>query len=122
MTYTAAEPDRGSAGAPSRTARAPGKPRAAAESLAGAPRYAAHAAAQAACVGHVAEHGLGAAAYAIRAVQAAAPAAVREAAGQAECRWQRSWLPDEIRGLVLWDQARRNHLCWGVFDLGHEVE
>jgi len=46
----------------------------AARPLRGAPRFAAYAAGQAACVPHVAEHDLGAAAYAIRAAEAAAPA------------------------------------------------
>jgi hypothetical protein len=100
-----------------RARAAGGEANGAARDLTGAPRYAAYAAAQAACVGHVAEHGLGAAAYAIRAVQTAAPATEREAAGRAECRWQRGRLPDSIRGLVIWDQARRNHLCWGVFEV-----
>src|SRR6188508_1381898 len=49
-----------------------GHANAAARDLSGAPRYAAYAAGQAAAVGHVAAHELGAAAYAIRAVQAAA--------------------------------------------------
>ncbi len=43
----------------------------AARDLRGAPRYAAYAAGQAACVAHVAAHDLGAAAYAIKAVPAA---------------------------------------------------
>ncbi|SCC40180.1 putative immunity protein [Arthrobacter sp. NIO-1057] len=45
----------------------------AARPLRGAARFAAYAAGQAACVAHVPEHDLGAAAYAIKAVQAAAP-------------------------------------------------
>ncbi|HET7723645.1 MAG TPA: hypothetical protein VFK68_03330 [Propionibacteriaceae bacterium] len=85
----------------------------AARPLRGAARFAAYAAGQAACVGHVAEHDLGAAAYAIRAAQAAEPDNPR--AGLAERDWQRAVLPHEIRELVLDDQARRNDLCWGVF-------
>jgi hypothetical protein len=88
----------------------------AARALAGAPREAALAAGQAACVGHVAEHGLGAAAYAIRAARAAAPAADRDEAGRAECAWQRRQLPAPIRQLVLDDQRRRNALCWNLFE------
>ena len=84
----------------------------AARPLAGAPRFAAYAAGQAACVPHVAEHDLGAAAYAIRAARAAAGAAE---AGLAECAWQREQLPDAVRELVLEDQARRNAICWSVF-------
>lgn len=87
----------------------------AARPLRGAPRFAAYAAGQAACVAHVPEHDLGAAAYAIKAVRAAAPPAESEAAGRAECAWQRAQLPPEVRDLVLEDQQRRNAICWSVF-------
>jgi hypothetical protein len=93
-----------------------GHANAAARDLRGAGRHAAHAAGQAGAVGHVAAHELGAAAYAIRAVQAAAPDDDAQAAGRAECRWQRDRLPDEIRDLVLDDQRLRNELCWFAFD------
>lgn len=86
----------------------------AARPLRGAARFAAYAAGQAACVAHVAEHDLGAAAYAIRAAQAAADPDSR-AAGVREREWQRAQLPDEIRSLVLEDQARRSDICWYVF-------
>lgn len=86
----------------------------AARPLAGAARFAAYAAGQAACVGHVAEHDLGAAAYAIKAARAAAGQDVQ--AGRRECAWQRGQLPDEIRDLVLDDQRLRNEICWFVFD------
>jgi len=82
----------------------------------GAPRHAAFAAGQAAVVAHVAAHELGAAAYAIKAVRAAAPTADAEAAGRRECRWQRERLPEAIRELVLDDQRLRNDLCWSVFE------
>jgi hypothetical protein len=85
----------------------------AARALQGAARYAAYSAGQAACVGHVAEHDLGAAAYAIRAVQAANPG--DPGAGRAERDWQRGRLDGQIRALVLEDQARRNTICWSVF-------
>lgn len=88
----------------------------AARDLRGAARHAAYAAGQAGVVAHVAEHDLGAAAYAIKAARAAVPDAEREAAGRAECRWQRDRLPDAVRELVLDDQRRRNDLCWSVFD------
>ncbi len=88
----------------------------AARDLKGAPRNAAYAAAQAAAVAHVAAHELGAAAYAIKAVRAAAPKGEGEAAGRLECRWQRDQLPDAIRELVLDDQRLRNDICWSVFD------
>ncbi|QCI68408.1 putative immunity protein [Phreatobacter stygius] len=89
---------------------------AAARDVSGAAKYAAYAAAQAVAVAHVPAHELGAAAYAIRAVQAAADAAGREQAGRRECQWQREQLPDQIRELVLDDQRLRNHACWFVFD------
>ena len=89
---------------------------AAARPLAGAARHAAFAAGQAAVVAHVAAHELGAAAYAITAVRAAAPDGQGEAAGRRECRWQRAQLPDPIRELVLDDQRLRNDLCWRAFD------
>jgi Imm-5 like putative immunity protein len=95
---------------------AAGHANAAARDLSGAARHAAYAAGQAAAVGHVAAHELGAAAYAIRAVWAAATADEREAAGRSECQWQRAQLPDEIRDLVLDDQRLRNELCWFAFD------
>jgi hypothetical protein len=98
----------------SRTAA--GHANAAARDLRGAPRHAAYAAAQAAAVAHVAAHELGAAAYAIRAAQAAVPPGEREAVRRAERDWQRSCLPEAIRELVLDDQRRRNDLCWFVFE------
>jgi hypothetical protein len=95
---------------------AAGHANAAARDLRGAARYAAYAAGQAAAVGHVAAHELGAAAYAIRAVWAAAGDEERVLAGRRECRWQRSRLPEAIRDLVLDDQRLRNELCWLAFD------
>ena len=89
----------------------------AARDLRGAPRFAAYAAGQAAVVAHVAEHDLGAAAYAIKAAVAAAPADRADDVRRAECRWQRDRLPVEVRDLVLEDQSRRNAICWNVFDV-----
>ena len=89
----------------------------AARDLRGAPRHAAYAAGQAAVVAHVAAHELGAAAYAIEAVRAAAPDGDGVAAGRRECRWQRDQLPQAVRALVLDDQRLRNDLCWSVFDV-----
>lgn len=88
----------------------------AARDLRGAARHAAYAAGQAGAVAHVAAHELGAAAYAIKAVRAAAPDAARNNAGLTECHWQREQLPDSIRDLVLDDQRSRNDICWSVFD------
>ena len=89
---------------------------AAARELSGAARYAAYAAGQAAVVAHVAAHELGAAAYAIKAVRAAAPKGEGEHAGRMECRCQRDRLPEAIRDLVLDDERLRNDICWWVFD------
>ncbi|MFF7209219.1 putative immunity protein [Streptomyces sp. NPDC008238] len=88
----------------------------AARDLRGAARHAAYAAGQAAVVAHVAAHELGAAAYAIKAVRAAAPKDESDVAGRRECQWQRDQLPEAIRELVLDDQRLRNDICWSVFD------
>lgn len=87
----------------------------AARRLQGPARFAAYAAGQAACVPHVPEHDLGAAAYAIKAARTAAPPAAAGVAGELERQWQRDQLPDEIRELVLEDQRRRNEICWSAF-------
>ena len=87
----------------------------AARDLHGSARFAAYAAGQAAVVAHVAAHELGAAAYAIKAIRAAAPER-EEQAGRLECQWQRDQLPDAIRDLVIDDQRLRNDICWSVFD------
>jgi hypothetical protein len=84
----------------------------AARDLRGAARFAAYAAGQAGVVSHVAAHELGAAAYAIKSVQATRG----DSAGRIECQWQRDQLPDDVRELVLDDQRLRNELCWNVFD------
>ncbi|OLP00291.1 hypothetical protein BVU76_21345 [Mycolicibacterium porcinum] len=88
----------------------------AARELRGPARHAAYAAGQAGAVAHVAAHELGAAAYAIKAVRAAAPGGDADTAGRAECQWQRDQLPAAIRDLVLDDQRLRNDICWSVFD------
>lgn len=96
---------------------AAGHANAAARDLRGSARHAAYAAGQAAAVAHVAAHELGAAAYAIKAVRAAASDGDVERAGGLECQWQREQLPDAIRDLVLDDQRLRNGICWSVFDI-----
>lgn len=88
----------------------------AARPLRGAARFAAYAAGQAACVAHVPEHDLGAAAYAVKAVRASLPVVEQSAAGRAERDWQRDQLPERLRVLVVEDQMRRNSICWFVFD------
>ena len=87
----------------------------AARPLGGEARFAAYAAGQAACVAHVPEHDLGAASYAIKAAQAAAPPAEYEKTRRLECAWQRAQLPAQVRDLVIDDQQRRNNICWSVF-------
>ncbi len=99
----------------SQSRAAGGHAMAAARDLSGAARHAAYAAGQAAVVAHVAAHELGAAAYAIKAVQSAAPKGESESAGHRECQWQREQLPEAIRDLVLDDQRLRNDICWSVF-------
>lgn len=88
----------------------------AARPLHGPARFAAYAAGQAACVAHVPEHDLGAAAYAIKATRAAVPPTEREQARRRECAWQRSQLPPQVHDLVIEDQRRRNGICWSVFE------
>jgi hypothetical protein len=100
----------------SQSRAAGGHAMAAARTLSGAARHAAYAAGQAAVVAHVAAHDLGAAAYAIKAVRAAAAGQDGDRAGRLECRWQRQQLPDTIHELVLDDQRLRNEICWSVFD------
>jgi Imm-5 like putative immunity protein len=73
-----------------------------------AAKQAARAAGHAVAVAHMADHELGAAAYAIMAVRAAAGEEQCDEAGRSECAWQRAQLPDEIRELVLDDQRLRN--------------
>lgn len=88
----------------------------AARPLSGAARFAAYAAGQAACVAHVPEHDLGAAAYAIKAVRAASPPGQAHQNGRDERDRQRSRLPTHLRSLVIEDQQRRNTICWQAFD------
>ena len=88
----------------------------AAREASGSAKEAARAAGHAVAVAHMADHELGAAAYAIRAVRAAAHPSERDEAGRAECRWQRAQLPAAIRALVLEDERLRNKKCWSLFD------
>ena len=87
----------------------------AARSANGAAREAARAAGHAVATAHMADHELGAAAYAIRAVRAASPADTRDEAGRGECLWQREQLPDAIRALVISDEELRNKKLWSLF-------
>jgi len=87
----------------------------AAKVASGAAREAARAAGHAVATAHMADHELGAAAYAIRAVRAASPPDKRDEAGRIECQWQREQLPNAIRALVLSDEDIRNHKFWSLF-------
>jgi hypothetical protein len=78
-------------------------------------KFAALSAGQAAAVAHVAAHDLGAAAYAIRAIQAASPSGRAETERIRERDWQREQLPAAVRSLVLEDQQRRDDICWHAF-------
>ncbi len=88
----------------------------AARGAVGAAREAARAAGHAVATAHMADHELGGAAYAIRAIRAAALLDERDEAGRAECRWQQSHLPGAIRELVLDDMRLRNKKLWSLFD------
>ena len=87
----------------------------AARSSSGTAREAARSAGHAVATAHMADHELGAAAYAIRAVRAASSVDERDAAGAVECTWQRGRLPDAIRELVIGDELRRNTKFWSLF-------
>ncbi len=89
---------------------------AAAREVPGAAKEAARAAAHAVAVAHMADHELGAAAYAIRTVRESVGPNDRDEVGRAECQWQRAQLPDEIRDLVLDDQRLRNRKYWFLFE------
>jgi len=88
---------------------------AAARAASGAAREAARAAGHAVATAHMADHELGAAAYAIRAVRAVSAADTRDEAGRIECQWQREHLPQAIRALVLSDEDLRNKKLWSLF-------
>ena len=72
-----------------------------------AAREVARAAGHAVAVAHMADHELGAAAYALSAVRIASGKDDSEDLVHEECRWQLNQLPHEIRDLVLSDQSRR---------------
>jgi hypothetical protein len=78
-------------------------------------KFAALSAGQAVAVAHVAAHDISAAAYAIRAAQAASTPDQAETERLRERDWQRGRLPTQIRSLVLDDQRQRNDICWYVF-------
>ena len=89
---------------------------AAAREASGAAREAARAACHAVAVAHMADHELGASAYAIRAIRASRPEEERDEAGRLERQWQRERLPGRVQELVLDDQRLRNNKCWSLFE------
>lgn len=79
----------------------------------GAAQAAARAAGHAVATAHMADHELGAAAYAIKAVRYSSKKP--DEAGNTECTWQRNQLPKEIYDLVITDQINRNNKFWSFF-------
>jgi predicted NBD/HSP70 family sugar kinase len=75
----------------------------------------ARAAGHAVATAHMADHELGSAAYAIKAVRLASPRVDEKVAGEHERQWQREQLPEAIRELVLSDEERRNNKFWYLF-------
>ena len=92
----------------------------AARESSGAAAAAARSAGHAAATAHMADHELGAAAYAIRSARAASAPDGGDGAGRGECLWQREQLPEAIRELVLDDERLRNRKFWSAFDCGPE--
>lgn len=79
-------------------------------------REVARASGHAVATAHMADHELGAAAFAIKAVRLVSPASEAIAAGERECRWQREQLPEAIRELVLSDEELRAKKFQSIFD------
>lgn len=59
---------------------------------------------------HMADHSLGAAAYAVRAVKLASSKHDAEMAGDREHQWQREYLPEAVRELVVSAQEQQTVL------------
>lgn len=87
---------------------------AAAREAAGTAQHVARAAGHAVATAHMADHELGAAFYALRAVEAAAPDDPDAVAH--ERRWQRDQLPSDVTELVLDDMRRRAGKFGSAFD------
>ncbi len=66
---------------------------------------------------HMADHGLGAAAYAIRAVIKSVSKSDAMRVSELECGWQQDQLSETIRELVLSDQQNRNRKFNNLFSL-----
>ena len=79
--------------------------------------HAARSAGHAAATVHMADHELGAAYYAIMAVNQATRELEQNVVAQKELLWQNKLLPDSIRDLVLSDQVLRNKKFRNAFNL-----
>ena len=73
-------------------------------------RAVARASGHAVATAHMADHSLGAAAYAVRAVKLASPTHDARVAGDRESQWQRERLPEAVRELVVSAQEQRSVL------------
>lgn len=78
-------------------------------------RFVARAAGHAVATVHMADHELGAAAFAIRAVCSTVPQDKVEQTRKNEIQWQHEHLPKAIRALVLSDEEQRNQKLWSLF-------
>jgi hypothetical protein len=78
-------------------------------------RFVARAAGHAVATVHMADHELGAAAFAIRAVCSTVPQDKVEQTRKNEIQWQHEHLPKAIRELVLSDEEQRNQKLWSLF-------
>lgn len=80
-----------------------------------ATRYVARSAGHAVATAYMADHELGAAAYAVRAVCSTVPEDKVKQIRKKEIRWQRENLPKEIRELMISDEEQRNQKFWFIF-------
>ena len=88
---------------------------AARESTNSAATEVARSAGHAVATAHMADHDLGAAAYAIRAVMKSVNKTEAIRAAELECRWQQDQLSETIREMVLSDQQSRNPKFHNLF-------
>lgn len=80
-----------------------------------AARFVARSAGHAVATAHMADHELGAAAFAIRAVCSTVPKDEVEQTRKKEIHWQHEQLPEAIRELVISDEEQRNQRLWSLF-------
>ena len=82
---------------------------AAREATVAAAREAARATGHAAATGHMADHSLAAAAYAVKAARSAVAPQQAPAAGVQECQWQREQIPEALRSGQALGQRAASH-------------